>query len=78
MHDDCISDNIIQLEGHVLGLNELPTFVNIKVSTDKKLTILCYERLLKSQFYFQVLCNKTFEILNPAINDNWLASEGDI
>ena len=76
--DDSVSDNIIQLEGYILGLNELPTFVNIKIFTDKKLTILCYERSLKSQLYFQVLCNKTFEILNPAINDDWLASEGDV
>ena len=76
--DDSVRDNAIQLEGHIFGLNEIPTFVNIKVSADKKLTILCYERSLKSQLYFQVLCNKTFEILNPAIIDDWLASEADV
>ena len=76
--DDFVCDNAIQLEGHIFGLNEMPTFVNIKVSADKKLTILCYERSLKSQLYFQVLCSKTFEILNPVINDDWLASEADV
>ena len=75
--DDSVSD-IIQLEGHIFGPDELPTFVNIKISTDKKLSILFYERSLRNQRYFQVLCNKTFEIINPVLTDDWLASEGNI
>ena len=39
--DDSVSD-IIQLEGNISGPDELPTFVNIKISTDKKLSILFY------------------------------------
>ena len=69
--DDSVSD-IIQLEGHIFEPDELPTFVNINISTDKKLSILFYERSLRNQCYFQVLC------LNPVLTDDWLASEGNI
>ena len=70
--------DIIQLEENVSGPDKLSTFMNIKISTDKKLSILCYERSLRNQRYFQVLCNKTFEIINPVLTDDWLASEGNI
>ena len=72
------SDDFIQLEVQIFRLNELPTFVNMKISTDNNFLVFYYERSLKSQFCFQILCNKVFDILNPVLNDDWLASEGDL
>ena len=76
--DSSFSDDLIQLEGQILRLNELPTFVNMKISTDSNFYIFYYERSLKSQFCFQILCNKVFDILNPVLNNDWFASEGDL
>ena len=76
--DSSFSDDFIQLEGQIFRLNELPTFVNMKISSDYNFLIFYYERSLKSQFCFQIVCNKVFDILNPVLNDDWLASEGDL
>jgi len=74
------SFNVIKVEGYVFKHNDLPAFVSINISTDKSdnLLISYYERSLKNQHYFQVLCNKTFDILNPVLSDDLLASEGDL
>ena len=66
--DDTIGGDFIQLEGHVFRCNEVPTYVNIKISTDdENLLILYYEHSLESQLYFQ----QKFDILNPILR--WLA-----
>ena len=78
---DDSSGDIIQAEGHVFHNGELPTFVHIKISTAKinNLLVSYYERSLKSQLYFQLLCSKTFDILNPVLGgDMQLANNTDL
>ena len=77
--DDSYSDNTIQLKGYTLKHDKFPSFVHINISADNNdLLILYYERSLQSQLYCQVLCNKTFEVLNPVLSDNQLASEDNL
>ena len=76
---DSYSDDTVQLKGYILKHDKLPSFVHIKISIDNNdLLVLYYERSLQSQFYCQVLCNKTFEVLNPVLSDDQLASEDDL
>ena len=77
--DDCYSDNTIQLKGYILKHDKFPSFVHINISANNNaLLISYYERSLQSQLYCQVLCNSTFEVLNPVLNDGQLASEDDL
>ena len=79
---DISSDDTIQMGGYILKHESLLALVDCKICADNnnnnKLLIVYFERSLQSQLNFQVLCNKAFEILNPVIHDNQLATTDEL
>ena len=78
LDDSC--STITELRGHIHKHNELSISANIRISLDKNgnLLISHYARSFKHQLYFQVLCSKNFDILNPVLSNDWLASRDDL